>query len=487
MNIGLLISELEDDLVKKICIGACQAAREKDVKLFILPGRYLFTEKNVVDDRPYDYQESAIFDYANTPEFDALIIDIERIGKNVPILKKEAFLKRFDKLPVLTLTQQEGFDCVNEVEAGNEQFEQLGYEAVLDAISYAKDGTLPSPSPLQKFSFVEPDHIKTGQTISGLGYQLLHRKYPSEQAYQAFVEYAAKDGIKNCGVFIYDKKIRNTIKYGWEIPDKISGKSALLNGKITEFNGDDRFVDTTGIFSDYTRSKENVFIAGVLFVGQYQLGVMVMDFTANLLSNNYFESLISIVTGVARVAYLEKELKKTNEELYEAQEDLARDDSVLDHIGDKDYLTGGLNRRGFFAKAYDHLKDNFKPGSSAIVAYIHMESLKNINEMFGHDEGDRVVKKVSGILEEVFEGCIYGRIRGDEFAVLDITEEEGKADNFRQEMSTQNAKLLAETSRYINHLQYSICEFGHDENLSLREMLKETDDNLQRLKGRNQL
>ena len=50
-------------------------------------------------------------------------------------------------------------------------------------------------------------------------------------------------------------------------------------------------------------------------------------------------------------------------------------------------------------------------------------------------------------------------------------------------MSVQNAKLLTDNTRYMNHLQYSICEFGHDENLSLREMLKETDENLQRIKG----
>ena len=205
-----------------------------------------------------------------------------------------------------------------------------------------------------------------------------------------------------------------------------------------------------------------------------------------------------MVTGVSRISYLEKELKKTVEELYEVQEELARDDSVLDHIGDQDYLTGGLNRRGFFAKAYDLLKENFKPGKYAIVAYIHMESLKGINDMYGHEEGDRAVKKVAGILEEVFEDskyfylinelCTGGELldrivkRKTEFAVIEITDEEGKAESFRQEMSTQNANLISDSSRYMNHLQYSICEFSHDDNLSLREMLKETDDNLQRVK-----
>ena len=112
-----------------------------------------------------------------------------------------------------------------------------------------------------------------------------------------------------------------------------------------------------------------------------------------------------------------------------------------------------------------------------------MESLKRINDMFGHEEGDRAVKRVAKILEEVFQDCIYGRIRGDEFAVIVISDEDGKAEALREKMSDQNTKLLSEANRYINHLQYSICEFSYEENLSLREMLKETDENLKRLKG----
>ena len=112
-----------------------------------------------------------------------------------------------------------------------------------------------------------------------------------------------------------------------------------------------------------------------------------------------------------------------------------------------------------------------------------MESLKQINDMYGHEEGDRAVKRVAQVLEEVFADGIYGRIRGDEFAVILVSDEEGKAEALREQMSEQNARLLTEPNRYINHLQYSICEFGHEENLSLREMLKETDENLQKIKG----
>ncbi len=480
MNIGLLISELEDKEVKRICIGASQAAREKEVSLVILPGKYLMTDVN--DDNPFGYQHAALFDYAITSDLDVIVIDIERIGKNVPILKREAFLKKYSSIPVLTLTEQEGFTSVNKVESEHYQFEQLGYEAVADAIFYAKNQVIPPLEAARNFSYVEKNEIESLVCLNEISNTLLHRKYAAEKAYKIFTDFARNKGLKNCGVMIYDKKVRNTTKYWWKIPEFISIKSALINGDSADFNDKVMSTGTDKVFSLFTSKNPVVLIAGALFVEEYQLGILISEFSENMMIDYFFDNIISVITGASRISYLERELKKTYEELYEVQAELDRDDSVLDHIGDQDYLTGGLNRRGFFAKAYDLLKEKFVPDSYAIVAYIHMESLKSINDMYGHEEGDRAVRKVASILEDVFKGCIYGRIRGDEFAVIEITEEDGKAESFRQEMSAQNARLLDDSTRYMNHLQYSICEFSHDENLSLREMLKETDENLQRIK-----
>ena len=129
MNIGLLISEIDDKEVKRIVVGASQAARDKDINLIVLPGKYLIsdaTDKEI----GFDYQYSALFDYAVTSDLDILLIDAERIGSKTTILKKEAFLKKFDGIPVLTLTEQEGYQSINPVKTEKNQFEQLGYEAV---------------------------------------------------------------------------------------------------------------------------------------------------------------------------------------------------------------------------------------------------------------------------------------------------------------------------------------------------------------------
>ncbi len=483
MNIGLLISELEDKEVKKICIGACKAARDKEVSLVIIPGKYLIPD-NSGSDNPFEYQYSALFDYADAGDIDVLLVDIERIASKTTILKKEAFLKKFKKAPILTLTEQEGFPSVITPQTQKDSFEQLGYEAVCDAIHYVNDHSLPdSPQAPQSFHYEEISHESALKIITKISELLFLRKFEEDDAYKFFSSMSLKDGINNSAIFLYEKKIRNTIKYPWEKPENIGVKTTVIDGKEKSVDEENAVLSTDKIISTFTKSGPKTLILGDLFVGEYQLGLMISEFDQRELVDYFLDNLTSIVTGISRLSYLEKELERTTEELYEVQEELARDDSVLDHIGDQDYLTGGLNRRGFFAKAYDLLKENFTPGKNAIVAYIHMESLKRINDMFGHEEGDRAVKRVSQILEEVFGDSIYGRIRGDEFAVIVVTDDEGRAESLRESMSEQNTKLLAEANRYINHLQYSICQFGYEENLSLREMLKETDESLQRIKG----
>ncbi len=482
MNIGLLVTEFEDREVKKLVIGADKAARDKNVTLVILPGKYILSDDKS-GDKPFDYQYSAIFDYAKSADFDALIIDIDRIGSKTTILKREAFLKKFEGIPVLTLTEQEDYPCVNAVGDVQDKFMQLGYEAVCDAVFYVKNQVLPPAEAPQTFSFVEVPESAMLSVLSEASYLLFHKKYESDKAYEIFTGIGLKNGVKNSGVLLYDKKIRNTTKYPWEMPEEICIKSAVIGGHEVNFSGENMHVDTKKIVSTFSKDKRNTFILGNLFVGENQIGLVISEFIEGVLVDYYFENLVSLITGVSRLSYIERELEKTTEELYEVQEELARDDSVLDHIGDQDYLTGGLNRRGFFAKAYDLLKEKFVDGKYAVVTYIHMESLKQINTMYGHEEGDRAVKRVAEILEEVFSGCIYGRIRGDEFAVIMIEDEEGRAESLRDEMQSQNAKLLNDPGRYINHLQYAVCEFSHEENLSLREMLKETDENLKRIKG----
>jgi two-component system cell cycle response regulator len=84
-----------------------------------------------------------------------------------------------------------------------------------------------------------------------------------------------------------------------------------------------------------------------------------------------------------------------------------------------DELTGLYNRRGFFTLAERQLKLSRRHEQGFIVAIADLDGLKQINDRFGHPEGDRALIASAAILVSTFRDVdIVARLGGDEFAIL---------------------------------------------------------------------
>jgi diguanylate cyclase (GGDEF)-like protein len=84
-----------------------------------------------------------------------------------------------------------------------------------------------------------------------------------------------------------------------------------------------------------------------------------------------------------------------------------------------DYLTGLLNRRGFFTLAEQQCKLADRTGQRMSLLFIDLDNMKQINDTLGHKEGDRALIDTASLLRKTFrEADIVARIGGDEFAVL---------------------------------------------------------------------
>ncbi|WP_029323714.1 GGDEF domain-containing protein [Butyrivibrio sp. AE3004] len=476
MRVGLLITEFKEKKVCDLCLGADIAARDLGVELVIFPGKKIITDQNFHDDKPYEYQYQAVYDYIYEAGFDGLVIDIERIGKEAKILKKESFLNQFGKKPMLVLSDMEGFDRV-EYDKNDSDFE-IGFLAIEQILKKISGNTVKSRKQVLK-EFSAEAALNAIRKTSAL-FEFASQCSYTKDNYDFILSKITNAGFKDFELFLLERPQLCSIKKGWQVPKHSKRIITIHEGKAEKIDKV-KYMDTSDIF-DLSEIKGTKIIRNV-FRGEEQYGFFIMGFDESVRIGDFDDLMTSIVLCGIRINFLKKCLVDTEEELLQCQEEIARDGSVLDHIGDEDYLTKLPNRSGFFAKAYDLLKMSFKNGKYAVVAYIDMESLKNINAIHGHDEGDHAVCRVADILSEVFgENSVCGRIRGDEFAVIEVTDEEDKAEELRIEMARQNNKLLMENTKYLNHLIYSICEFDYEESLSLREMLKETDDNLKNMR-----
>jgi two-component system cell cycle response regulator len=87
----------------------------------------------------------------------------------------------------------------------------------------------------------------------------------------------------------------------------------------------------------------------------------------------------------------------------------------LIELATTDSLTGLLNRRAFFDSAAD-MRDAAETGNAVSAIMFDVDHFKTINDIYGHEMGDRVLAAV-GVQVRMLDG-VSGRLGGEEFCVL---------------------------------------------------------------------
>jgi len=88
-----------------------------------------------------------------------------------------------------------------------------------------------------------------------------------------------------------------------------------------------------------------------------------------------------------------------------------------------DELTKLYNRRGFFTMTKQQLQLARRMRKNIGVFFIDIDGMKEINDLFGHHQGDQALIDISKILKDACRSTdIIGRIGGDEFGISIIQE-----------------------------------------------------------------
>lgn len=84
-----------------------------------------------------------------------------------------------------------------------------------------------------------------------------------------------------------------------------------------------------------------------------------------------------------------------------------------------DPLTGLHSRRGFLTVADQQLKAMARAKQGVVFLFADLDGMKQINDTFGHKEGDKALVQTATLLKQTFRGSdIVARLGGDEFVVL---------------------------------------------------------------------
>jgi diguanylate cyclase (GGDEF)-like protein len=110
--------------------------------------------------------------------------------------------------------------------------------------------------------------------------------------------------------------------------------------------------------------------------------------------------------------------------------------SQLEYDASHDHLTGLYNRKG-----YERALEEIEPKTSTLLLF-DADQFKHINDDFGHEAGDEVLRKIARALQENFRREDYiCRIGGDEFAVLMLNTDESWNKTVMKKVSRINISL----------------------------------------------
>jgi diguanylate cyclase (GGDEF)-like protein/PAS domain S-box-containing protein len=101
--------------------------------------------------------------------------------------------------------------------------------------------------------------------------------------------------------------------------------------------------------------------------------------------------------------------------------ELRRTQRATSALALRDPLTGLSNRRGFDHLLGQALRRAAERGTEVALAYLDLDSLKRINDRFGHSAGDAVLQETARRLERAVTGvrsAVVARLGGDEFAMV---------------------------------------------------------------------
>ena len=98
---------------------------------------------------------------------------------------------------------------------------------------------------------------------------------------------------------------------------------------------------------------------------------------------------------------------------------LAASKEQLELMAHTDVLTGLANRRRFIATAENELSRHDRYGYVTSLIMFDLDNFKQINDRYGHDGGDAVLRAIgTGLVGLVRRVDLLARIGGEEFAVL---------------------------------------------------------------------
>ncbi|MBO4449466.1 MAG: GGDEF domain-containing protein [Clostridiales bacterium] len=143
----------------------------------------------------------------------------------------------------------------------------------------------------------------------------------------------------------------------------------------------------------------------------------------------------------------------------------------------EDELTSLLNRRGFLplVKSLMHADEE----SHFCIAFCDLDDFKRVNDSYGHEAGDEVLKHVTTTIREELPGCDICRWGGEEFVILlkdcDLLAAKAKAERLRKTIESNPTAFFSKQIFVTITIGLEEYQAGYDEP---EQIIKKADERM---------
>jgi diguanylate cyclase (GGDEF)-like protein len=151
-------------------------------------------------------------------------------------------------------------------------------------------------------------------------------------------------------------------------------------------------------------------------------------------------------------------------------------DRELRSLALTDDLTCLYNRRAFLALATQQVRVMRRKGQGLLLFFADVDNLKEINDSFGHQEGDFALVRTANALEQTFrDSDILARLGGDEFAILALEASSESQEVILRRLDENIQESNREEPRYRLSLSVGAARLDPKRFTSLGDLMDQAD------------
>jgi len=99
-------------------------------------------------------------------------------------------------------------------------------------------------------------------------------------------------------------------------------------------------------------------------------------------------------------------------------EEIRKSAAQAEHSASYDSLSGLFNRRALIHELEGVIsRSNSKKGGAAVL-FMDLDGFKRVNDTYGHDIGDELLRRLSADFRSICQDRVVGRVGGDEFSII---------------------------------------------------------------------